>query len=214
MGAFGPRRVLTEDHAHTPAAPYQMMNNEQSLLDASDLVFVDMPGTGFGRIGGPDAEKNFYGVDQDIHAFAEFIGAFLSKYGRWNSPKFIFGESYGTMRAAGLALALQRKNVDLNGVILLSDILDWDLMPDDPEVNPSVDLPYVVALPTYAATAWYHHKLPDRPKELRPLLEKAERFATTEYSLALNKGNSLSARIGRRSRRSFTHSPACPFPTC
>jgi carboxypeptidase C (cathepsin A) len=96
------------------------------------------------------------------------------------------------MRAAGLTLALQRENIDLNGVILLSDILDWDLMPDDPEVNPSIDLPYVVALPTYAATAWYHRKLPGPPTELRPLLDKVERFATGEYALALMKGNSLS----------------------
>src|SRR6185437_8478064 len=154
MGAFGPVRVLTADHGHTPAAPYRTVNNDESLLDASDLVFVDAPGTGFSRIRGKDAEKSFYGVDQDINAFAVFIREFLSKYDRWNSPKYVFGESYGTMRAAGLSLALQKKAIDLNGVVLLSCILDWDLMPDDPQLNPSVDLPYVVALPSYAATAW------------------------------------------------------------
>lgn len=194
MGAFGPVRVLTSDHTHTPAAPYSVVNNEESLLDESDLVFVDAPGTGFGRISGKDKEKAFYGVDQDVHAFAEFIREFLSRYERWNSPKYVFGESYGTMRAAALAYALQREDIDLNGVVLLSDILNWDLCPDDPELNPANDGPYIVSLPTYAATAWYHHKLPTRPPELRPFLDQVERFATTDYALALTKGNSLSPK--------------------
>lgn len=192
MGAFGPVRILTADHGHTPAAPYQTVNNDQSLMDASDLVFVDAPGTGFSRIRGKDADKSFYGVDQDIHAFAVFIRAFLSKYDRWNSPKYVFGESYGTMRAAGLSLALQKEDIDLNGVVLLSCILDWDLMPDDPELNPSVDLPYVVTLPSYAATAWYHHRLPNQPQDLLAFLGEVEHFATTDYQLALTRGNSLS----------------------
>jgi carboxypeptidase C (cathepsin A) len=193
MGAFGPRRVVTVDHAHTPAAPYKVVENDQSLLDASDLVFVDAPGTGFGRIAGKDKEQAFYGVDQDIHAFTVFIRDFLSKYNRWNSPKYVFGESYGTMRGAGLSLALEDESIDLNGLMLLSCILDWDLMPDDPQLNPSIDEPYIVALPTYTATAWYHHKLPNQPKDLRPLLDEVEHFATTEYALALLEGNSLAA---------------------
>ncbi|MEO9078042.1 MAG: peptidase S10 [Rhodanobacter sp.] len=191
MGSFGPVRVLTNDHTHTPAAPYSVVNNEHSLLDASDLVFIDAPGTGFGRIAGKEKDKAFYGVDQDIHAFSEFIREFLSKYNRWNSPKYVFGESYGTMRGAGLTLALQQENIDLNGVILLSNILNWDLMPDNPELNPAIDTPYIVSLPTYAATAWYHHKLPNQPKELRPFLDQVERFATTDYALALMRGNGL-----------------------
>jgi carboxypeptidase C (cathepsin A) len=191
MGAFGPVRVLTADHTHTPAAPYRTVNNDESLLDASDLVFVDAPGTGFGRIRGKDAAKSFYGVDQDIHAFAVFIREFLSRYNRWNSPKYLFGESYGTMRAAGLPLALEKEDIDLNGVVLLSCILDWDLMPDNPELNPSVDLAYVVSLPSYAATAWYHHKLPDPPQDLPTLLAEVEHFATTDYALALIHGNGL-----------------------
>jgi carboxypeptidase C (cathepsin A) len=191
MGAFGPVRVLTADHSHTPGPPYRTVNNDESLLDASDLVFVDAPGTGFGRIRGKDADKSFYGVDQDIHAFAVFIREFLSKYNRWDSPKYLFGESYGTMRAAGLPLALQKEDIDLNGVVLLSCILDWDLMPDDPRLNPAVDLPYVVALPSYAASAWYHHKLPDATQDLPALLSEVEHFATTDYALALMRGNSL-----------------------
>src|SRR4029079_18028902 len=164
MGAFGPVRVQTIDTKHTNS-PYSTVNNDESLLDASDLVFIDAPGTGYSRIAGKDKEKAFYGVDQDIAAFTKFITQFLTKYDRWNSPKYVFGESYGTMRGAGLALALQNADVDLNGLILLSDILNWDLMPDDPQVNPGVDLPYLVSLPTYAATAWYHNRIADRPAE-------------------------------------------------
>jgi carboxypeptidase C (cathepsin A) len=190
MGAFGPQRVQTLDERHTPA-PYSLINNDQSLLDASDLVFIDAPGTGFSRIAGKEKEKAFYGVDQDIDAFAKFITRFLSKYDRWSSPKYVFGESYGTMRGAGLALELQKSDVDLNGLILLSDILNWDLVPDDPQVNPGVDLPYVVSLPTYAATAWYHDRVANRPADLQTFLAQVEGFATGEYALALLKGNEL-----------------------
>ncbi len=193
MGAFGPRRVVTADHTHTPPAPYRIVDNEDTLLDASDLVFVDAPGTGFGRVAGKDPEKAFYGVDQDLHAFAVFIRDFLTKYNRWNSPKYIFGESYGTMRGAGLALALQNENIDPNGVMLLSCILNWDLMPDDPQLNPAIDEPYIVSLPTYAATAWYHHKLPNAPQDLNALLKDVEQFATTDYLEALAAGDTLSA---------------------
>lgn len=189
MGAFGPMRVETPDLVHG-SAPYRTVPNAYSLLDASDLVFVDAPGTGFSRVAGKDKEKAWYGVDQDIHAFTVFVRDFLSKYGRWKSPKYIFGESYGTMRAAGMTLALQRQDIDLNGVILLSDILNWDLLPDDPQVNPGVDVPYVVALPTYAATAWYH-KRAGAGRELQPFLREVEAFATTDYAVALMKGNSL-----------------------
>src|SRR5580704_8782957 len=107
MGAFGPRRVVTADNAHTPAAPYPLVNNEYSLLDASDLVFIDAPGTGFSRVAGKDKDKAFFGVDEDAGAFSEFINQFLTKYSRWNSPKYIFGESYGTTRAAVLSNMLQ-----------------------------------------------------------------------------------------------------------
>ncbi|MGH8092167.1 MAG: S10 family peptidase [Chthoniobacterales bacterium] len=194
MGAFGPRRVITADNAHTPAAPYQVVNNDFSLLDASDLVFVDAPGTGFSRIAGKDKKKDFYGVDQDAHAFAEFIVAYLSKYGRWNSPKYLFGESYGTPRSAVLVNLLEHQyNIDLNGVMLLSQILNFDLSVDRPESNPGIELPYVVALPTYAATAWYHHKLPgpNSPAALEPFLKEVEDFATKDYAHALAEGATL-----------------------
>lgn len=193
MGALAPRRVLTLDNSHTPAAPYRVVNNEYTALDAADLVFIDAPGTGYGRIAGPDKEKAFWGVDPDAHAFAEFITTFLGKYGRWNSPKYIFGESYGTTRSAIVAQMLSdRYSVDLNGVILLSQVLNFDLSPDAPDYNPGNDLPYVLALPTYAATAYYHKKLPVQPTAKLPdFLAEVEHFATTEYAQALSKGTTL-----------------------
>ena len=194
MGAFGPKRVVTADDTHSPAAPYRLVDNDYSLLDVSDLVFVDAPGTGFGHLRGTDKEKAFYGVDQDAHAFANFIVEFLSRHNRWNSPKYLFGESYGTTRSAALANILQsEKSLDLNGIIQLSQILNFDDSVDQPQFNPGVDLPYVLALPTYAATAWYHHRLPNQPAALEPLLKEVENFALTDYSQALAAGSNLSA---------------------
>jgi carboxypeptidase C (cathepsin A) len=192
MGAFGPKRVVTADDSHTPAAPYPIVNNDFSLLDVSDLVFVDAPGTGFSRISGKDREKAFYGVDQDAQAFADFITQFLAKYGRWNSPKYLFGESYGTTRSAVLANVLEtERDLDFNGVILLSQILNFDLSADGPQFNPGIDLPYQVTLPTYAASAWYHHKLPDAHPDLAALLTEVERFAMSDYAQALAAGSAL-----------------------
>ncbi len=192
MGAFGPRRVVTSDSSHTPAAPYPVVNNDFSLLDVSDLVFVDAPGTGFSRISGKDREKAFYGIDADAQAFADFIVQFLAKYGRWNSPKYLFGESYGTTRSAVLSNLLEtERDVDFNGVILLSQILNFDFSADDPQFNPGVDLPYQLVLPTYAASAWYHHKLPGQPADLTALLTEVEHFAMTEYAQALAEGAAL-----------------------
>jgi carboxypeptidase C (cathepsin A) len=194
MGAFGPKRVVTSDDTHSPAAPYRIIDNEYSLLDASDLVFIDAPGTGFGHLRGADKEKAFYGVDQDAHAFANFIVEFLSRHNRWNSPKYLFGESYGTTRSAALANILEsEKFLDLNGIILLSQILNFDTSVDQPQFNPGVDLPYALALPTYTATAWYHHKLPNQPAALEPLLKEVENFALGDYLQALSAGSSLSA---------------------
>jgi carboxypeptidase C (cathepsin A) len=171
------------------------------LLDASDLVFIDAPGTGFSRIitkkeGGVGTYKDFFGIDEDANAFAQFIGQFLSKYQRWNSPKYLFGESYGTTRSAVLANDLEtHANIDLNGVILLSEVLSFDVINvDGPERNPGDPLPYALALPTYAATAWYHHKLPAGAKKLKPLLKKVEHFAMTKYMHALQAGSTLSKR--------------------
>jgi len=194
MGAFGPRRIVTATDAHTPPAPYTLTNNAYSLLDATDLVFIDAPGTGFSRIAGKDKEKAFYGLDGDAYAFSEFITQFLSKYGRWNSPKYLFGESYGTPRSAVVVNQLESdRSVDLNGVILLSQILNFDLSPDRPTGNPGIDLPYQTVLPTYAATAWYHKKLPGEHASLEALLTEVEQFAMGDYARALAAGSELSA---------------------
>jgi len=193
MGAFGPRRVVTRDDSHTPAAPYALVDNDASLLDASDLVFIDAPGTGFSRIAGKDKDKAFYGMDADAHAFAMFIQAFLTRYDRWNSPKYLFGESYGTPRAAMIAAQLTLDHmVDLNGVILLSQILNFNLSADGAALNPGTDQPYITALPTYAATAWYHDRLAGpRPAELEPFLKEVEAFASGDYASALQQGSLL-----------------------
>jgi carboxypeptidase C (cathepsin A) len=194
MGAFGPRRILTSTDSHTPAAPYSLVNNASSLLDASDLVFIDAPGTGFSRIAGKDKEKAFFGIDQDAYAFAEFVSQFLTKYGRWNSPKYLFGESYGTPRSAVLINQLEAdRSVDFNGVILLSQILSFDLSPDRPANNPGIDVPYETVLPTYAATAWYHHKLSGDHPDLPALLAEVEQFAMGDYARALAAGSDLPA---------------------
>ncbi|HEX5461124.1 MAG TPA: hypothetical protein VFX20_14260 [Steroidobacteraceae bacterium] len=192
MGAFGPLRVVTRNDSHTPAAPYRAVDNAYSLLDASDLVFIDAPGTGFSRIAGKDKEKAFWGVDQDAYAFASFIKQFLSRYDRWNSPKYLFGESYGTPRSAVLVNELETEDsIDFNGVILLSQILNFDLNADGPESNPGVEIPYEVMLPTLAATAWYHHKLASQPSDLESFLKEVEQFAMGDYADALEQGANL-----------------------
>jgi carboxypeptidase C (cathepsin A) len=189
MGAFGPKRVVTPDGEHQEGAPYPLVENQYSLLDVSDLVFIDAPGTGFSRVLGKDAGKAFWGTDEDAHAFDRFIRRFLTKYDRWNSPKYIFGESYGTTRSAVLSRMLQ--GVDLNGVILLSQIFSFDNSADGPETNPGIDQPYYLALPSMAATAWYHHRLANRPAELEPFLREVEQFSLGEYATALLQGADL-----------------------
>ena len=189
MGSFGPRRVVTSDTQHDEAAPYRIVENQYSLLDASDLVFIDAPGTGFSRILGKDAARAFYGVDGDVHAFERFIRRFLSKYNRWNSPKFLFGESYGTPRSAALSAALE--DVDLNGVILLSQILSYNDSPDTAGSQPGMELGYFLGLPSFAATAWYHKHVPNQPAELESFLREVEQYALGEYASALLLGADL-----------------------
>ena len=194
MGSFGPKHVVTADDRHLAGAPYKLVNNAYSLLDVSDLVFIDMPGTGFGRLVGKDKEKAFWGVDEDAHAYARFIARFISKYNRWNSPKYLFGESYGTTRSSVVSNILENeKNIDLNGVILLSQIFNFTSDIDAARTNPGIDLPFQLALPTFAATAYYHHKLPSQPPALEPFLKEVEDFAMGEYAHALAQGTDLSA---------------------
>jgi carboxypeptidase C (cathepsin A) len=194
MGAFGPWRVVTSDHTHTPPAPYGLVNNDYSLLDVTDEVFIDAVGTGYSRIigkdeGGVGIPKDFYGVDADVASFAQFISRYLSENNRWNSPKYLYGESYGTFRSAALVNYLeQRDDTDINGVILQSTVLThltnrfW----------PNNDLPYELFLPTYAATAWYHQRLPNHPSALQPFLKQVRQFALNDYAEALDAGSALS----------------------
>lgn len=197
IGAFGPVRVVTADHSQTPPAPYSLVGNPYSLLDASDLVFIDAMGTGFSRIlgteaGGVGTPKTFYGVDADAKSFTQFIRLFLSQYGRWNSPKYLIGESYGTTRSAVVAYRLKQEGIDLNGIVLLSTILNFDVgVVDQPNANPGVNLPYALALPSYAAVAWYHNVLPQRSSALRPWLERVQSWAMGPYLAVLDKGSTL-----------------------
>lgn len=191
MGAFGPERiVLPQDASHPAAAPYELVPNQYSLLDVSDLVFIDAPGTGFSRIYGKNAGKAFYGTDPDAHAFDRFIRRFLNKYDRWNSPKFLFGESYGTTRTAVLTNLLQ-DHFDLNGSIFLSQILNFDDSADGPQGDPGTENGYFLALPSMAATAWYHHLVPNQPATLFPWLKQVEDFALGPYASALLQGSDL-----------------------
>jgi carboxypeptidase C (cathepsin A) len=193
MGSLGPKHVVTAGDTHLPAAPYTMVDNPNSLLDVSDLVFIDAPGTGFGQLMGSNPSKAFWGIDGDANAYARFIQRFISKYGRWNSAKFIFGESYGTTRSAVLADLLENKfTIDINGVVLLSQIFNFTTDIDAAGQNPGVDLPYELALPTFAATAWYHKKLPSQPAALEPFLKEVEEFAMGPYSHALALGTDVS----------------------
>jgi carboxypeptidase C (cathepsin A) len=206
MLAFGPQLVKVGNGTLTPPAPYQMVNNDYSLLDATDEVFVDAPGTGFGRVigkdeGGAGKPDDVFGIDPDAHAFADFITQFLTENNRWTSPKFLFGESYGTTRSAVLSHILETEDsVGLNGVILLSSILNFNINVDFPQIDPGVSLSYALGLPTYTATAWYHHKLPQatQGQDLHALLARVEQFATHDYLLALNQGDQIDAATKRQ----------------
>lgn len=193
MTSMGPVRVQIPDLQHPAGGPYKIAPNPYCLLDAADLVFIDAPGTGYSRVQGKDAFKAFYGIDADAGAFDRFIRRFLTKYDRWNSPKFLFGESYGTTRDAVLARALQHHGVDLNGVVFLSQILSFDNSADGSDANPGTENGFFLALPSFAATAWYHHKVPNQPATLEPWIHEVEHYALTDYATALLQGADLSA---------------------
>jgi carboxypeptidase C (cathepsin A) len=190
MGSVGPRRVATVDGHTTPPAPYDIVENAQTLLDRSDLVFVDAVGTGFSTLAGKGEGKSFWGVDQDASAFAQFVRRFVTKYDRWNSPKFLFGESYGTTRSANLVNVLQNEGMAFNGVVLVSTVLNFGTLGSS---GPSDDLSYELFLPTEAAVAWYHDAIPNKPSDLGAFVADVRRFATGEYAAALARGASLDA---------------------
>jgi carboxypeptidase C (cathepsin A) len=190
LGAAGPRRLEVPGDGTAPAAPYHLVKNEYSWLPATDLVFVDPVNTGYSRAATPDQAKEFLGVREDVAGMAEFIRLYLTKTGRWGSPIFLAGESYGTTRAAGLANYLQeRVGVNVSGVILISTVLNFAVL----EPGENNDLPFALYLPSYSAVAWYHKKL-DMTKhaDLDALLKEAQDFADGEYTTALQKGSAFS----------------------
>jgi carboxypeptidase C (cathepsin A) len=189
MGSFAPKRVATVNAGVTPPAPYKLEDNPNCLLDKTDLVFIDPIGTGFSHAVGKAQDKDFWGVDQDGRSLANFVQSYTSRNNRWNSPKFLIGESYGTFRNAVLANVLQnRYNLYLNGLVMISSV--WDL--GTISFHPGNDLSYILYLPSYAATAWYHKVLTERPDNLNAFLDDARKFAFGEYADALLKGSTLS----------------------
>ncbi len=189
LGVLGPRRVLLNEDGSAPPPPYRLVDNEFSLLDVTDLVFIDPVSTGYSRAAPDQEAKEFHGFEKDIESVGEFIRLYTTRYKRWASPKFLIGESYGTTRAAGLSGHMQeRHGMYFNGVMLVSVILNFQTA----HFNPGNDLPYVLFLPTYAASAWYHRRLPaDLQADLSATLKEVEAFAAHEYTLALFKGDAL-----------------------
>lgn len=197
LGALGPRRVALDPEGFPVPPPGKLVDNEYSLLDVSDLVFIDPVSTGYSRAVVGQEPKQFHGFKKDIETVGEFIRLYTTRYQRWQSPKYLAGESYGTTRAAGLAGYLQeRHGLYLNGLILISSVLNFQTL----EFEPGNDLAYLLFLPTYAATAWYHKRLSDslQQRKLSDLLAEVERYALEVYSVALMKGSSLSASERRQ----------------
>jgi carboxypeptidase C (cathepsin A) len=189
MGAFGPRRVTTANASATPPPPYAVEENSHCLLDKADLVFIDPVGTGYSHAVGKAQDKDFWGVDSDVQSIGQFINTYISRNNRWNSPKYLIGESYGTFRSAALANYLQSNDgIYLNGIVLMSTVLDMDTL----SFNPGEDISYILYLPSYASTAWYHKALKDPPGDLNEFLKEARQFASGEYAGALMKGSTLS----------------------
>lgn len=188
MGAFGPRRVVTSDTASTPP-PYRLEDNPNSLIDVTDVVFIDPIGTGFSKVVGKGKGKDFWGVDEDAKSLADFIVRYVSRNHRWLSPKYLLGESYGTTRSAVLVNRLQdREGMDFNGVVLISSVLDFETL----RFATGHDISYALYLPSYAATAAYHHAIP-QPPDLDAFLARVRTFAMGPYLDALNQGSSLTA---------------------
>jgi carboxypeptidase C (cathepsin A) len=191
LGGLGPRRVAMDEEGHSTSPPFGMTDNENSLIDVTDLVFIDPVSTGYSRPLPGENKSQFHGVQEDVASVGEFIRLFITKNERWDSPKFVLGESYGTTRAAGLSGFLQGRThgMYLNGIVLVSSVLDFSTI----VFMPGNLVPYILFLPHYTATAWYHQKLPAELQSLplKDVLERAKKFAIDEYAAALLKGNTL-----------------------
>ncbi len=190
LGVLGPRRVVVNDGGYAPPPPAQLVDNEYSIIDATDLVMIDPVGTGFSKPVGDAKGVDFWGVDQDIKSVGSFINRYVTENGRWGSPKYVLGESYGGVRGAGLANYLQSNlSMNLNGLILVSPY--FGMVSGDDGLG--IDLPHVLYLPTFAATAWYYDAIADKPASLEAYTAEVERFAFEEYAPALLKGYAISA---------------------
>jgi len=188
MGVLGPKRITVNDPDYTSAAPYQIVNNNYSILDIADLVMIDPVGTGLSVPLGAHTFNEFWGVDQDIRSISLFITQYLIEQGRMNSPKFLLGESYGTFRNAGIMDHMLNQGIAMNGVIMVSAVFDLRTLifpPDD-------DLPYLMHFPTYAASAWYHNQIPDKEPNLDKFIDEIRSFIENSYAPALFKGDRIS----------------------
>ena len=189
MGAFGPKKVRLNPDGTNPPPPYAYEDNQFTLLDQTDLVFLDPVGTGFSRAARPELGPKFWGLDEDIHAVGEFVRLYLTRFDRWGSPKFLAGESYGTTRAAHLSGYLTDRGIALNGVVLISTVLNFGAS----AMDAGNDLGFINFIPSYAATAWYHKKLPADLQRLsvEQVTTQAERWAESDYARALMRGARL-----------------------
>ena len=190
LGVIGPRRVVVNDPGLNGPPPYKLEDNNYSILDVSDIVLIDPVGTGLSRATGKAKNADFWGVDQDIKSISQFIKQYVNDNDRWNSPKYLLGESYGTFRSAGVADYLsQNMGIAVNGVVLVSCVLDIRTL----SFQPGDDLSYILNLPTYAAVSWFHNKIPNKPADLNSFLKEVRIFAAGEYTTGLLKGDQLPA---------------------
>jgi len=190
MGSFAPRHVQMADDGFQPAPPYRLVDNENSILDATDLVFIDAISTGYSRTAPGVSSQQFHGQSGDLRAFGEFINTYLTTYSRWPSPKYLIGESYGTIRSAGLSEELQsRHGIELNGIVLVSSLLTYQTL----SPAPSNDVAYAANIETFTADAWFHRKLPAdlQAMTIKQVVDQSRTFAWGDYMAALTKGNTL-----------------------
>lgn len=189
MGALGPKRVKMQDEGWLPPPPYQLVDNDQTWLTETDLVFIDPVGTGYSRAVRPELGAKFFGLQGDLDSVGEFIRMYLGRENRWSSPLFLVGESYGTTRASGLSNLLFEKGIALNGIVLVSTVMNFGTL----NFAPGNDLTYPLIFPSYTATAWYHKALPSelQQKPLRDVLRESENFAANELTVGLAKGDRM-----------------------
>lgn len=195
MGIMGPRRVVTPNVGQQAPPPYPLVDNDYSLLNLADIVMIDPIGTGFSHPLGETEGKAFWGIDEDAASLTQFIRRFLSETKRWNSPRYLLGESYGTTRSAVLAAHLQRANIDLNGIVLVSTVLDFKTI----AFPPGAIVPYILNLPTYAMTAAYHKALPEgAPSDLKSFMKEVEEWAVGDYARVLMAGSAADPKDRKR----------------